>query len=211
MKTKLLYQNLSLSRECRCFGQTLVPEGTGTALLLGDTDGQRAARAAEKLARAGIVLTLALNLGWNEARRLCIRNEGRCSLHRFPFPEENPEGNAPAAVWFYLSLKEEPDSAEEMICLYNGLLSFKGSGEEGPALEAYLGKQAAAALLRAVLAVQAHSDAPEEPCDVDKLCGAVDFPALRTAFLRKWMKLHPLSNEPSIPDGPASPHPQGGR
>ncbi len=186
MKTKMLYRNLSLVRERRCFDQTLVPEGTGTALLLGDNTDRRTEQAAEKLARAGIVLVLAGNLGWKEARRLCIQNEGCCSLQQFHFPEQNLGENARAAVWFYLSLQAEPGSAEELIALYNGLLSLMRTGEKEKKLEAFLGKQETAALLQAVHAVQTCPDDPDRSSIIKKRCGAVDFPALRTAFLKNW-------------------------
>ena len=189
MKTRMLYQNLSLPGERRCFGRTLVPEGSGSALLLGDDEDLRTEQAAEKLTRAGIALALAETLGWEEARRLCVQNEGTCSLRDIHFPEQENEGNARAAVWFYLSIKEEPGSPEELIDLYNGMLSFMSPGNEEKELEAALGKPGAAELLRAVRAVQARTDDPDAARSVKKLCGSVDFSALRAAFLRNWKDL----------------------
>ncbi|MCR5161276.1 MAG: hypothetical protein K6C06_05840 [Lachnospiraceae bacterium] len=184
MKTKLLYQNLSLSGERRCFGQTLVPEENGTALLLGEAADRRTEQAAEKLARAGIALAVAKTLGWEEARRLCIQKEGRCSLQDLPFPEQASREKAQAAVWFYLSLREDPGSPEELIALYNGMLSFMSPGEEEKKLEDLLGRPVAADLLRAVRAVQTRQDDPEDSCDVKKLCEAVDLSAVRDVFLK---------------------------
>ena len=154
MRTKILYHNLSVPGETLCFGRKLVPEGGGLALILSDETDLREEQAEEKLAQAGIVITLAGSLGWEEARRLCIMGEGGRSLESLSLPEQMREKSALAAVWFYLSMREEPGSGEELMDLHNGLLALLGAEEENAQLAAALGEKGTRAFYNAMITRQ---------------------------------------------------------
>ena len=186
MRTKILYHNLSVPGETLCFGRKLVPEGGGLALILSDETDLREEQAEEKLAQAGIVITLAGSLGWEEARRLCIMGEGGRSLESLSLPEQMREEQALAAVWLYLSMREEPESAEELMDLHNGLLALMGAEEVIVQLEAALGEQGARAFYDAIQGIRNRLEDAEDSCDTERLCAAVDYPAVRRVFLQNW-------------------------
>ena len=186
MRTKILYHNLSVPGETLCFGRKLVPEGGGLALILSDETDLREEQADEKLAQAGIVITLAGSLGWEEARRLCIMGEGERSLEDLSLPEQMREKSALAAVWFYLSMREEPGSGEELMDLHNGLLALMGAEEENAQLAAALGEKGTRAFYNAIQGIRSRLEDAEDYCDTESLCAAVDYPAVRRIFLQNW-------------------------
>ena len=186
MRTKILYHNMSVPGEKLCFGRKLVPEGGGLALLLPDETDRRKEQAEEKLVRAGIAVALAGSLGWEEARRLCIMGEGGRSLESLSLPEQMREEQALAAVWLYLSMREEPESAEELMDLHNGLLALMGAEEVIVQLEAALGEQGARAFYDAIQGIRNRLEDAEDSCDTERLCAAVDYPAVRRVFLQNW-------------------------
>lgn len=90
------------------------------------------------------------------------------------------------AVWFYLSMREDPGSAEELMDRHNGLLALLGAEEENAQLTAALGEQGAVAFYDAIRGIRSRLEDAEDCCDTGKLCAAVDYPAVRRVFLQNW-------------------------
>ena len=184
MKNKILFSNIRTEKDVKCFGMTLVRRGSSLALPEEETLSRKEAERMEKLARAGVAAALAKAYGAEKARELCVEGKGEASLDGIRLPKKK-ESELPA-VWFYLSLREEPGSPEEIVCLHNALLSQKNGEAAERRLKKGMGPDAAAAFLHAVRAARIRRDELEDPEDVKALCAAAGTAAARDVFLAGW-------------------------